>query len=223
MESPLSSRATRRPTGLLMDRVDQVRSIDTTNALIPLVWTSPRAEHQRGHGEQGHIIGSHSSKEETLDASFLPQRGDHKTSYIPMDPFCSPSAVESKAATCDNDLLSLIADNHACGTISPRSGRFIPLSPISYKAFVKFKTWKYPFFASSGILDSHRGALGPGKRDDKFVSRSSNQLIPRRHHSRSSSVADASQAPRFSRTVHGETQHQVKRLRDLTLSRASPQ
>ncbi|KAF9515669.1 hypothetical protein BS47DRAFT_1381335 [Hydnum rufescens UP504] len=35
-EAPFNRKATRRPTGLLMDRVDQVRSIDTSNTLIRL-------------------------------------------------------------------------------------------------------------------------------------------------------------------------------------------
>jgi hypothetical protein len=123
-KAPFNHKATRRPTGLLMDRVDQVRSIDTSNALIPLIWTSPCLEHQRGHE-------SHSSKEEVLDASFV---------------------------------------------------------------------------------------LRPSKCDNKFVSQSLNQLIAHHRHSHSSTVANALQLPYFSCTIHGETQHQVKRFRDLTLS-----
>lgn len=227
MESPLSSRVAHSTnTGLLMDKIDQFGSIDLHNSLIPLTWTSPRLD--TGHADGGQDVESYSSARDTLRAESPLHTGDLQSLCTPSDHFATPLAVKPKVSIPDNNrlaFLSPVMDNYDFGTISPRSGRFIPLSPISYNACVKFKTWKYPLLATSGLSDAHDDLFGGDKQDDILLPRSSNQSTSRRSRSRNSSVAldvtEPSQSPRFQCTVHGETGRQAKDSKDFTMSRTS--
>ena len=222
MESPLSSRVARRTTGVLMDRIDQYGSIDARNTLIPLTWSSPRLDVTEGD----QIVESYSSAKDTLRTESLQQMIDHEALCIPINPFSTPSAVESKFSFLDDNLLappSPIRENYDFGTLSPRSGRFVPLSPISYKACVKFKTWKYPLLATSGPSDSHDDFFGPDKQDNIVASWSSKQSSFRHGHSRDSSAAEPSQLPRLRCAIDAETKPQAKKSRDPTITHASSQ